>query len=145
MNRWNLIRDFYRSNHDEIMNTHPALYGVDPYWWDGLIEMTPIERSTWCDIRSSGAVFYPQYPVLKYFVDFGNPILKIAIECDGKYFHDPVKDKKRDEELKNIGWTVYRFTGSDCLKAGQDIDDEDGLRYEMTEIEKLLQTIRMKQ
>lgn len=79
---------------------------------------SPIEWDTWQVIRGDGRCpFYPQYPVGKYFVDFGNPYLKIAIECDGAEFHlDKEKDNKRDYELKQIGWTVYRIPGSDCRR-----------------------------
>lgn len=35
--------------------------------------MTPIERWLWADIRHADAVFYPQYPVGNFFVDFANP------------------------------------------------------------------------
>lgn len=143
MNKWNEIRSFYRNNYDAIINEHPMLYGVDPYWWDGMVEMTPIERSMWSDIRCSGVVFYPQYPVLKYFVDFGNPLLKIAIECDGQYWHDKEKDSVRDAEMNSIGWTVYRFTGRDCLKTGIEFEDEHGrIIYQKSNVERLLAKIQ---
>lgn len=80
--------------------------------------MTPIEMDTWIVIRCFGRFpLYPQYPVGKYFVDFGNPYFKVAVECDGKQFHqDKEKDLNRDIDLKKLGWNVYRVTGSQCVQ-----------------------------
>jgi len=78
---------------------------------------TPIEEDMWGEIRCAGRLpFWPQLPVGRFFVDFGNPILKIAIECDGKEFHDPIKDMKRDDLLADMGWMVFRATGAMCRK-----------------------------
>lgn len=87
---------------------------LDPYFFDWFSIFTPIENSVWCDIRSTGIPFMPQYPAGNYFLDFADPVNKIAIECDGKEFHDKQKDKKRDAELSKSGWTVYRLTGAEC-------------------------------
>lgn len=40
---------------------------------------------------------------------------KIAFECDGKVYHDYVKDEKRDEAILESGAvdTIYRITGVD--------------------------------
>lgn len=141
MTNWNLIRAFYKMNHHEIMNAHPSQWGVDPYWWEDVFAMTPIEESMWSNIRYSGVVMYPQYPVGKYFVDFGNPKFRIAIECDGKQWHDPVKDRERDMKLMDDGWLVIRFTGSECYADG--IDRDDG--YEMCRAEKVLSEMRQQQ
>ena len=64
---------------------------------------------------------------IKYFsVDFAFPSIKIAIECDGDYFHcNPIyypngpttktqrrnfgRDMAKNKFLKNEGWTVLRF------------------------------------
>lgn len=143
MNNWNSIRDFYKANMDNIMSVDPLKYGVDPYWWDGLVEMTPIEKNMWHDIRCTGAVFYPQFPILGFFVDFANPQMKIAIECDGKNWHDPVKDAKRDAALLDIGWTVFRFTGKECNELPEEEYDENNqLVYKPSPAERLLSRIR---
>ena len=143
MNNWQAIRDFYRMNSYNILSCDKQKYGVDPYWWEGVIEMTPIEKSVWYDIRNSGVVFYPQYPVLNFFIDFGNPLMKIAIECDGKQWNDEKKDKTRDDRLASLGWTVYRFKGSDCLKSGYEVEDDDGvIAYQMSDVELLLKKIK---
>ena len=104
-------------------------WGVDPYAWEheGGIRMTPIEVAMWSDIRMEGAVFYPQYPVDKFFLDFANPVAKVALECDGYAFHlDKEKDAARDARLSELGWTVYRFTGRECMQDTEEGEDEDG-------------------
>jgi len=46
-----------------------------------------------------------------YFIDFVLSDYKIAIECDGWYWHqDKEKDLKRQKEIENKGFTVLRFT-----------------------------------
>jgi very-short-patch-repair endonuclease len=82
-----------------------------------MMEMTPIERWLWADIRQCNAIFYPQFPVAGVFVDFANPKALVAIECDGAAYHlDKEKDAARDARLGALGWTVYRITGADCAK-----------------------------
>ena len=50
------------------------------------------------------------YPCLNYSIDIGIPFLNIAIEYDGSYWHnDKEYDKKRDEQISNIGWNIFRF------------------------------------
>lgn len=103
---------------------------VRPSWWVtpyALIGnwpniMSPIEFMAWQAIRGFGKIpLYPQYPVDKYFLDFGNPFLKIAVECDGKEFHQDIKkDIRRDEKLFEKGWKVYRISGSDCNRIPSD-------------------------
>lgn len=125
---WQRIRAHYEANEAEIMKSRSE-WGVDPYAWEheGGIRMTPIEAAMWSDIRMEGAVFYPQYPVDKFFVDFANPVAKVALECDGYAFHlDKAKDAARDERLRALGWTVYRFTGHACMQDTEEGEDEDG-------------------
>lgn len=88
----------------------------DPYELDLTSYMTPIESVTWNAIRYTDLPFYPQFPVLGFFLDFANPFKKIAIECDGKQWHDKEKDKRRDAHLYYAGWTVYRIEGWKCNK-----------------------------
>jgi hypothetical protein len=92
---------------------------VDPYGsidWQKVF--SPIESQTWMALRGFGfSPMYPQYPVNKYFLDFGNPKAKVAIECDGAEWHlDKEKDAKRDLVLLEEGWIVYRMDGSGCNK-----------------------------
>lgn len=131
-NDWQQIRELYKDNILEIMAAPPYHYGIDPYEWDmgrDIIHMTPIERAMWCDIRCTGIVMYPQWPTCGVFLDFANPVAKVAIECDGKEFHDPEEDAKRDARLASVGWNVFRMKGSDCLLNGT--EDERG-RYHLS-------------
>ena len=34
---------------------------------------------------------------------------RVAVEIDGKEFHDPVRDRIRDRILKQAGWWTYRI------------------------------------
>lgn len=126
-NHWDAIRSHYELNRWAIMEAPRHQYGIDPYEWDmglGIIHMTPIERAIWCDIRNTGIVMYPQWPACGFFMDFANPVAKVAIECDGREFHDPEEDAKRDAGLAFFGWKVFRMKGSDCLRDGT--EDESG-------------------
>lgn len=113
------IRLYYTMNEERIIKHHKrnssgwyVSYIVD---WTQLF--SPIEQDAWNSIRAKGKiVLYPQYPVLGYFLDFGNPYLKIGLELDGKNYHNKEKDKRRDKELKQLGWTIYRITGSEMVK-----------------------------
>lgn len=94
----------------------------DPYsFYNWLNFLTPIEHNVWANIRYLGIPFYPQFPVGKYFIDFADPIKKIAIEVDGKEWHkDKLKDKLRDSNLNKMGWQVIRIQGRDTFKTRED-------------------------
>lgn len=128
---------------------------VDPYCggidWGKVF--SPIEEVTWMSIRSYGQVpLYPQYPVLKYYIDFANPVKKIGIECDGKQWHEnrTEKDLQRDIELAKEGWTIFRISGSDCVRVIDEYYDrydigkeeaEDVLRKYYSTIDGLIKAI----
>ena len=85
---------------------------IYPYFHEW--KMTPIEENVWSDIRKFSVPLYPQVPVGQYFVDFGNPWEKVAIEVDGKEWHmNKEKDDKRQKEIESMGWAVYRIPGKD--------------------------------
>jgi very-short-patch-repair endonuclease len=114
--QWSFIRSMYAEITPEIMaGERGDKYLVD---WD----FTPIERDLWQSIRSLGLPFWPQYPVGRFFVDFADPLRRVALECDGKQWHDKKRDADRDAELLDLGWTVHRFPGWQCFKGE---DDED--------------------
>lgn len=117
-NDWNAIRAFYVALNPLILAEKKNEWATDAYCWDEgekIIFFTPIENWLWADIRQCGAVLYPQYPVLNFFVDFANPVAKVAIECDGAAYHqDKAKDESRDKRLTDAGWTVYRISGKHC-------------------------------
>lgn len=87
---------------------------------DALVTMTKLDRD---GVR---LVFIcPQLVVEDYRVDFGvlfaadyGRICGIAIECDGHDFHygdreTVARDRKRDRDLQDLGFTVKRFPGAD--------------------------------
>lgn len=78
---------------------------LQQYQNDGLIDQT----------------IYPQYRVSsggqEYSIDFAIPSLKIGVEADGEIFHSSPKqlekDKARDMQLTQMGWTIIRFTDTE--------------------------------
>lgn len=125
--RCDALQAFYRGIWPAVKETPRHEWAVDPYAVDWVSLFTPIEAAFWGDIRSEGAVLYPQHPVGGYFVDFGHPVARIAIECDGKRWHaDKEKDKRRQEEIEAKGWTVYRITGRQCFSQMREEYDDEG-------------------
>jgi very-short-patch-repair endonuclease len=108
--RWQLIRDAYSLKLPDILMT-----GTSPYFLDW--DFTPIERLAWHDIRTSGLPLYPQFPAGRFFLDFGDPILQIGVELDGKDYHDAERDRRRDEQLWELGWRIFRVPGRNSLPA----------------------------
>ena len=74
-----------------------------------------------------GLKFTQQYSIFKgkdvwnrdryYFVDFAFPKLKIAIECDGLYWHSKnlLYHSKRQKYIEDMGWTFLRLS-EDLIK-----------------------------
>jgi len=73
-----------------------------------------IERKMAAALHDACITVYPQFPFGPYTLDFAISDIKLAIECDGTYWHtlqEVVKrDKKRDNYLRRHGWHVLRFT-----------------------------------
>jgi len=65
-----------------------------------------------------GYQFRRERPVLNYIVDFVCLELLLIVEVDG-YTHETEdaveKDKKRDDELSSVGFTVLRFSSWEVL------------------------------
>ena len=83
--------------------------------------MTKAEKILWQMIRRKsihGFTFNRQRPVLHYIADFMCKELKLIIEVDGSV-HDSLeqkaKDKKRDFELREVGFTILRFKNWEVL------------------------------
>jgi very-short-patch-repair endonuclease len=77
--------------------------------------------------QKNGIIKYNIVPQLEvnatgrpYSLDFGIPTLKIGIEADGETFHSSPKqisrDKERDQNLAQLGWTIIRFTDTEIEK-----------------------------
>ncbi|HEY5800661.1 MAG TPA: DUF559 domain-containing protein [Burkholderiaceae bacterium] len=123
----------------------------DPYFSELAMIFTPIENAVWSDIRTAGMPFYPQIPALNYFLDFACPMLKIAIECDGKAWHDFELDAARDKRLAAAGWMVFRIEGHECLRfidnpfadsEDDDFDPESTRRWFMETSEGVVSAIK---
>jgi len=128
LQRFERVLAYYGKHEASIMDS-PRDWFDDAYSWDheAGITLTPIERALWHDIRAEDLVPYPQYPVGRFFVDFGNPVWKVAIECDGARWHtDAERDAKRQQQIEAFGWKVYRITGRDCLTDEQEVAAENG-------------------
>jgi len=111
MNKLEKIRFHYFIYQDIIREAYPQClcHGYDVKSEKSL---TPIEIGVYETIQYYNLPLLPQYPINNYFVDFGDPIRKIAIEVDGKYFHlDKRKDEVRQKEIEAEGWTFYRIQG----------------------------------
>ena len=80
-NYWARIRAHYKRATPAILACEKNEWALDAYAWEalGAIHFTPIEEWLWHDIRAVDVVLYPQYPVLKFFVDFANPKAKVAV------------------------------------------------------------------
>lgn len=85
---------------------------IDPYFYDW--EFTPIEREGWNSIRRMGLPMYPQIPVERYFLDFGDPYKLIGVELDGAQWHNVASDTIRDTRLGQLGWRIFRITGREA-------------------------------
>jgi len=105
--RWDRIREAWKIVEPEIQR----LGRCDPYWFDW--DFTPIERDLWTDLRCAGIPMYPQVPVGRFFIDFGDPLARIGLEADGRDFHNVDRDRARDEILwREHGWRIYRVSGA---------------------------------
>lgn len=110
-------------------------YSFHDNGWFG--DFTPIEDNVWSDIRYLGLPFFPQYPVLNYYIDFADPVKKIGIEVDGKKWHtDKQADNYRQKRIENEGWTIIRIKGRDTFKCLQEKEWENA-EYEGRDSEKI--------
>jgi len=90
--------------------------------------MPKSEAALWKYVLSNkimkGYTFRRQRPVLNYIVDFICLDLMLVIEVDG-ISHDTESqqkyDKKRDAELREIGFTVLRFSDWEVLNKITDV------------------------
>jgi len=130
-----IIKKYYKYIEADILKARSNGNSYCPYGLDFFRFATPIETELWHYIRCHGLPFLPEYPVLNYFIDFADPYLKIGIEADGKQWHDKEKDSMRDNELKKIGWKIYRIEGSKILKSFDGLPNADDLQIEWDEID----------
>lgn len=119
------------SRYAKLKAVYDQANGYKPYLADFGNTLTPIEAAVWMYIRAAGIPFYPQYPAHGVIFDFADPHKHIAIECDGKAWHDADKDAERDAKVLKHGWTVYRIPGHKCMRVLPNKQDlKEMLRYE---------------
>lgn len=66
----------------------------------------------WLD--KNGFIYEHNKKIGRYYPDF--VINWIIIEIDGEYWHDESKDKIRDKNLNDLGYTVYRIKAKDRIE-----------------------------
>jgi len=92
-----------------------------------LFDLPPIEEILAKLLKDNNITFYRQYTVRgkgkKFFrLDFALPRQRqwLDVECDGSRWHSQKrqrkKDRRRDRELKKLGWTVLRIPEEELLK-----------------------------
>lgn len=146
--RLNSIKAFYKKNEDYIISfnkRYPRKF-YDIFSFDFDYIFSPIEKIAWHYIRLQRMVLYPQYPILNYILDFGNPYLKIGLELDGKEFHDKEKDRFRDQKIfDKEGWMIFRITGSEAnrviSKPKQNSVEQSYDEYFFNSIEGIIESI----
>lgn len=84
--------------------------------------MTKAEASLWKYVLSArqmkGYQFRRERPVLNYIADFMCKELQLVIEVDGlthQWEEVFAKDNRKDEDLRNAGFAVLRFSDNDIL------------------------------
>jgi very-short-patch-repair endonuclease len=90
-----------------------------------MIRMTSLEQAMYKTLLNMQIPFkkWIQFPLGKYKTDFAIPAIRLAVECDGEYWHRQPQakahDQKRDAEIARFGWTVVRYKEID-IKGNMD-------------------------
>lgn len=86
------------------------------------ITESPIELKLLGALKKLGVECITQYKIGPYRADIfiDSKYRKIVVECDGEEFHkDKEKDAKRDEYMRQKGFDVMRFTGSEIHRESE--------------------------
>lgn len=79
-----------------------------------------IEQRLFDELKKNGFQPIPQVKCGPYRIDIALPKYRLAIECDGEYWHSSPEAKRRDAKknyyLKKKGWKVCRFKGKTINK-----------------------------
>lgn len=112
---------------NELSNRDDMRYQLLSYMANPLKEETEsnrskceseFERQVFDDITAKGYRVIPQYEVAGYRIDLVivGEKTKLAVECDGDYWHTSPEDQERDFQreriLQRAGWTFWRVLGS---------------------------------
>ena len=77
------------------------------------------EATLWSELKAKrlgGYKFVRQMPIGPYFADFACRSEKLVIELDGSQHAESSYDRRRDEFMRNEGFSVLRFWNVDMLK-----------------------------
>ncbi|MFA5992329.1 MAG: DUF559 domain-containing protein [Candidatus Pacearchaeota archaeon] len=110
---------------------------------------TKIEKDIANGLIERNIPFVKQFRINNFVCDFAIPFIKIAIECDGDYWHanpqiyslkkltqtqikKKIQDKQKEEALRSSGWRLLRFyeteiisNRNDCLDKIQEVVEEE--------------------
>ena len=77
--------------------------------------MTPSELVLWQRLRGNrlGVRFRRQEPIGPYIVDFACREVRLVVEADGDHHEFSRTDTRRDQFLRDRGFTVLRFWNED--------------------------------
>jgi very-short-patch-repair endonuclease len=78
--------------------------------------LTPIEEILYRAMRERDLAPVAQYGIGHYRADFAFLDVRLVVECDGRPWHDPDRDRERDAALRRQGWEPLHFTGSDISR-----------------------------
>jgi len=82
------------------------------------VNQTDAEKRLWSKLRArqiGGFKFVRQQPLDRYICDFVCREKKLIIEVDGGQHSESLRDKIRDEALRNLGYRILRFWNNDVL------------------------------
>ncbi len=76
--------------------------------------LTPIEEIMQRALIDANIAFKTQVRIGNYFADFlvESQGRKFVVECDGRDYHNPYRDKIRDTQIESHGYNTLRFTGT---------------------------------
>jgi DNA helicase-2/ATP-dependent DNA helicase PcrA len=80
--------------------------------------LTPIEQIFQRVLDERQIIHQVQVRFGRFTVDFVAQVdgQKVIIECDGKAWHDPARDRERDKVLSAQGFPIFRFSGAEIFR-----------------------------
>lgn len=86
--------------------------------------ISSIETAMLAALEARGLSPQGQFSEVPFWIDIAFPSVKLAIECDGDYWHgnkrQQAKDRQKDHYLRRRGWHVLRITETEIKT---DIDE----------------------
>jgi very-short-patch-repair endonuclease len=101
------------------MNVPSAKSNAEEAFWQAWLAAAP----DGADLRRE----YAFHPTRRWRFDFASPLLKVAVEIEGRGRHQTVAGVRADCEKYNsaaaLGWRVFRFPATDWRLAGEWVAD----------------------